>query len=239
MTKTLQRIFSALIVLSLVACATNQRIAMNPEVKRTVKRVALIDIPEPKRYTMDPGRAPGTAALFVFGALGGAIAGGIEATRFENATKRFTEAITSQKPSISSLFVADLESGLKQKGYEVTRVPPPPLDGEGKKYDVSKVEGPFDAVLLPNVGGGYSAASGKASPWVTASVSLLSMSNSNTLFSDTYVYSSQKVGGNVQIAPDQKFILSSVDALYENITVAAEGMKEGTNKIAERVLDNF
>ncbi len=239
MAATLQRIFAGLLALSLVACATNQKIALNPEVKRTVKHVALIDIPEPSRYTMNPGKAPGVAALYIFGALGGAVVGGIEAARFEKATARFNEAVAPQKPNLSALLVADLELGLKQKGYEVTRVPPPPLDAEGKNYDVSKIEGSFDAVLIAHLGAGYSAAAGKACPQVTAAVSLVSPSNSNTLFSDTYVYSSQKAGGSVQIAPDAKFILASVDDVYVNITVPAEGMKEGTNKIAERILDNF
>jgi hypothetical protein len=236
----MQRILTLLIALSLAACATpEKKISLSSESKHTIKRVALVEIPEQGRYTMNPGRSAGSTALFMFGAIGGAIAGGIEAARLESATTRFTDALASNKPNISSQFIADLEVGLKQKGYEVTRVPAAPQDKEGQKSYFDRIEGLFDAVLVAKVDGGYNADSGKASPHVTAAVSLLSKPGSNKLFAESYLYSTQRFGANVLISPDKKYVLASVDDVYTDITIAAEGMKEGTSKIAERVMQNF
>jgi hypothetical protein len=239
LSKILQRVFTLLIAMSLVACATTEKIALNADAKRTIKRVALVDIPEPDRYFMNPGQSAGTPVLFIFGAIGGAIAGGIEAQRFESATTRFTAAVIPLKPNTNSLFVTNLEQGLKQKGYEVTRVPPPPKTADGKQYDIAKINGEFDAVLVANLTSGYAVVSGAAGPRSFASVSLLSNANSSKLFADSYIYSASPFGKNVQVAPDKKFVIASVDAMYADITVAAEGMKEGANKLAERILQEF
>lgn len=239
MKQIVQRVFTLLIAVSLIACATPQKIGLSPDTKQLSKRVALINIPEPARYTMQPSPAPASAALYMFGAIGGAILGGIEVSRFESATTKFNEAVTPLKPNLSALLVSDLEIGLKQKGYEVTLVPPPPMDKEGKAYDINKIEGTFDAVLVPALSSGYSARVGTASPQVVASITLLSLQNKAQLFADTYIYGAEKMNNNVQIAPDNRFTVATIDDVYTNISLATEGMKEGTSKIAQRVLQEF
>jgi len=184
---------------------------------------------------MNPGQLPGGSALYMFGALGGAILGGIEGNRFDSATQKFTNAVAPFHPNINSALLTQIEVGLKQKGYEVTLVSPPPKTPDGKSYDLTKINGTFDAVLVTLLRGGYGVESGSISPQLSASVSLIGQANNKTFFSETYVYSMRKFGQSVQIVPESKFVLGNEDMLYSNIQVAVDGMKEGATKIAERI----
>jgi len=130
----------ACIVLALGACASAPKVAMTPDAKRTLKRIAIFETPEPDRYIMLPGQLPGGFALYMFGAIGGAVLGGIEASRMETASKSFTDAVLPHKPDVNATFRNQLLGGLKGKGYEVVVLPPPPKDAEGKGYDLTKPE---------------------------------------------------------------------------------------------------
>jgi hypothetical protein len=236
MNNKLSRTFVLVIAMLLAACAAAPKIALRPEAKKNIKRIALIDIQEPAKYNMNPGQLPGGAAFYLLGALGGAILGGIEANRFEAATTRFNEAVSPEKPNLSSTVIDRLEFGLKQKGYGITRVPPPAMSADGKAFDLSKIEGTHDAVLTTSLNGGYGVQDNGVGPHVYASISLTAKSSTEQLFAETYIYNSKQFGQTIQIIPEARFTLESVDAVHTNIKTAAEGLKTGATKIAERIL---
>lgn len=229
----------ALCSLTLFGCASTPKIALSSEKKQSIKRIALVEIPEPEKHEVNPGQVTGGQALYMFGALGGAVLGGIEASRITTASNRFTTAATPLKPALSSSLTAGLEKGLLAKGYEVIKIKQPPKQMDGKEYDLSKVDGNPDTILIPTLSAGYDAYGNKASPRVTLSVALYSKSNSEKIFSDVYVYGARSFGQSSRIEPHTEFQMSSVDALYTDIHLSVKGLKTGVSTLADRVASDL
>jgi hypothetical protein len=229
--------FLALLVVALAGCAGVPKTALRPEVKQSIKRIALIEVPEPPEYRVYPGQAPSTGALMMFGAIGGAIAGGIEESRTKEATTRFTMVAVPLKPDLTGILYAELEKGLAAKGYTTLRVPPPPKKPDGSP-DYRSIAGQFDAILAMTFNCGYHHDSRVVAPRIIVFAELLSKDGMDRLFSDNYLYSSSSVGFGeiIRIDPDPKYTFKSVDALYGDATIPVEGMRTGTLKLVERLL---
>lgn len=226
-------------VIALFGCATPPKVALQPSTKQSIKRIAIIETPEPEQYMMNPGQMPAGFMLYAFGALGGAILGGIEGNRIDTASKTFTAAVAPYKPDVSAAFRRQLEDGLKTKGYEVTIVPSPPKLADGKTYDVTKVEGQFDAYLIGSIMGGYSVDDGHTAPRLGASVSLVSRTGTSPLFAQSYLYGLRNFQDSIQIVPDTKFSMSSPETACQNGPLAAEAMRTGAMQMAKLVLAEF
>ncbi len=239
MNRKINMLVMILIIMMLTACASAPKIALQHEVKQAIKSIAVVETPEPCRYYVDPGPSPAGAALYMFGAIGGAIVGGIEASRHESATRKFTETIAPLEPNLTNTMLVALEKGLTEKGYSIKRIPPPPKNADGKGYDISKIEESFDTILVAAINGGYCVDSGKATPKICVSISLYSGSGTDMIFADTYLYCSKKIGQSVHISPDPKYIFDSIDALYEDIALSVEGLKTGAEKVAERAVSDL
>lgn len=235
MNSTIRTATVALILILLTSCASAPKISFRPGVRETIKRVALIDIPEPSQYIFYPGQSTAASPLMLFGAIGGAIAGGIEAKRQAEATNKFTDAVAPLKPELTATLNDKLEEKLCEKGYCVIRIPPPPMTDNGKDYDLTKVEGEFDAIIVPTLTAGYSLKSGAVTPEVRSGISVYSMSGAEILFADIYIYCQSKRGRCVNIIPDSKYVFNSVDDVYRDISIPVEGLRMGAIMIAERV----
>lgn len=219
----------------LSACASNPKVVLNSEAKQSIKHIALVQTHEPERYTFYPGALPGGSALYMFGAIGGAILGGIEVQRIESASKKFTAAVSPLKPNLSNTMLEELESKLREKGYLISRIEELPKTEDGKNYNFSKIDGTYDAILIPTLNGGYSVGASAVGPQMSVSVNLTSCDGSKQLLADTYVYG---IGaqGESQVSVDPKYAVQSVDAVYENIDLAVEGLRSGAVKLADRVV---
>jgi hypothetical protein len=228
-----------LVLAVLIGCAASPKIAFKPDAKQSIKRIAVVETPEPEKYLMDPGQMPAGFALYAFGAIGGAVLGGIEASRAEAASKSLTQAVSPYKPNVHAVLRSQLVAGLQAKGYQVTLVPAPPKDSEGKEYDIAKIRGDFDAFLIGTLSGGYTVDAGKAAPRLIGFVKLVGRAPDSTHFAQTYVYGTRQMRDWIQIAPDPRFVIASVDALYKNGELAAEALKSGASQIADRVLAQF
>lgn len=233
MNRVLLALLSTLALLA--ACANHPKIALRPEVKQSVKRVAIVEIAEPA-YQMAPGAAPGGAVLYMFGAIGGAILGGIEASRHESATARFTAAVEPLKPALGATMLEQLDAGLRAKGYETLRIPAPPKTADGKGYDFAKVEGGHDAFLVTTLLAGYAVESGAVVPRVSARVVLHPGKGVEPVFSDTYLYASRRFGELVFVEADAQFSFPSLDAVYTDPSAPVAGLRAGTSKLAERIV---
>ena len=226
-------------VVVLTSCATSPKIALRPEAKQSIKRIALVETQEPAQYLMNPGQLPGGQALYVFGAIGGAILGGIEASRTEAATARFTAAVAPLNPDLSGILTAQLETALRAKGYDVVRVASPPIAPDGKGVDLAKIEGRFDAILSATLLAGYSADSVSLRPRITVSILLLSNPGTQKLFAETYIYASRTFGKWIHISPDPKHSIGSIEAVYNDLDIAVDGLRTGTTKIVERAVTDL
>lgn len=237
MNRVVLALLSAIIAL-LAACSGAPKVAMRPEAKQSLKRVAIVEVPEPT-YSMHPGAAPGGAALYIFGALGGAILGGIEASRQEAASARFTAAIEPLKPALAVAMLEQLDSGLRAKGYETWRVPVPPKTSDGKDYDFTKMVGDHDAILVTTLVAGYAIESGAVVPRVSARVTLHPKQGTELVFSEYYLYAPRKVGELVFVESDPQFTFPSLDAVYANPGAPVAGLRAGTTKLAERIVGDL
>lgn len=239
MKRYLAAITLALSSLALFGCASTPKIALSPEKKQSIKRIAIVEVAEPEKYFVNPGQVAGGQALYMFGALGGAILGGIEASRMEAATARFMTAAASLKPSLSNSLTLRLEQGLKAKGYEVIRTAQPPKQNKGDEYDLSNVGNQVDAVLIPTLSAGYNADGKKVAPMVQLGMALYARSNTEKLFADTYVYGTHAAGTASRIEPHTEFVMSSVDALYNDISLPIKGLKTGVETLADKALTDL
>lgn len=225
--------------LVLLGCASTPKVALSPEKKQSIKRIAVVEIPEPEKYVVNPGQLQGGQVFSMFGALGGAILGGIESSRIDAASNRFTAAVSPLNPALSNSLTAGLERGLQAKGYEVIKIVQPPKQKDGKEYDLSKVEGSPDAILIPALTAGYSAEGKTVAPRVTLALALYSKSNSEKLFSDFYIYGTQSLAQGTRIEPHTEFRLASIDALYTDIHLSVNGLKKGVNTLVERAVSDL
>ena len=223
------------LVIILSACATTPKVSLQPDLKQSIHSIALIETPEPSRYFVTPPQAPGGQALYMFGAIGGAILGGIETQRIESASTRFTQAAIPLNPDLSNTMLALLEKGLEDKGYDVLRIPPPPKTPDGEGYDLTKVDGKFDAILATTLSGGYSTYKNKLTPEVVVSIKMYSNASKEMIFADSYLYSPRNYGENIHIEPSSIYPMSE-DELYTHIPTAVENLRKGIEAIANRVL---
>ncbi len=219
-------------------------IIFNPENRRVIKRIALIEIPEPYQYDMHSGRKAGKFGSGLGSFMGAAMGPDVLANTSksqDDPSAKFTKAMLPYKPEISSTLLDKLETGLIQKGYGVVRIAQPPMAADGKSYDLTKIEGSYDAILSGSISGGYSSEQHGISPIVIASFSLLASSNAKTVFKGSYIYCADgvEVDQDIQIVSDSKYILGSVDDLYANMSLALEGLTMGASKLAEQILVDF
>ena len=226
------------LVLALAGCAA-PKVDLQPEAKQSVRRIAVIQTPEPDEYLMMPAQNPAGAGLYLFGAIGGAILGGIEANRMKSASKQFTDAVAPFKPNVHPTFQSRLAAGLKAKGYQVALVPAPPKKSDGKDYDLSKVQGDFDGFLVATLNGGYAMQGRQAVPRLVGSVALQDRSSEPKYFAQTYVYGPMKLPNANQIAAEPQHTFASAEALHANGQLAADALRTGASKIADEVIAQF
>lgn len=223
--------------MSLAGCATKPQVPLQADKKTSLKSIAIVETPEPERYLMAPGQLPVGYMLYMFGAIGGAVLGGIEASRVEAASNSLTSAVMPFKPALHATFQSTLESGLKGKGYQVARVPAPPKSGDA--YDLTKLDGNYDAFVIADLSGGYSVDGRVTAPRLIGNVSVVDRSGATTHFAQTYVYAPRKMRDWVHIVPETRFSLTSPEATYKNGQLAAEGLRAGASRIAELVAAQF
>ncbi len=226
----------ALVLSALLAtgCATVDKTAFSPEAKKTIKTVAVIGVNEPDSYFLHPGMAPGGAALYMFGALGGLILGGIEASRAQAATNEFTLALKPTQPDVASHWNDSVLTLVQAKGYEATPLPSLPMKSGGKEVDCSSLAGKFDAVLLTTIATGY-AVETATEPRVSATVKLLSGNCAKTYYADSFLYAAKPLGKLTHIERDKQFSFASRDALIADPQKAKDGLRTGLTEIAKKV----
>lgn len=238
MIKQLLGLILILAAATLVACATNPPVALKPEAKQYMRRVAIVEISEPDSYRLYPGAAPGGSALYMFGAIGGAILGGIEASRADAASLEFTTVLKRQKTALANQTVTLIEQGLQAKGYATTRIPVPPKTPDGKDLDYSKIKGPFDAVLIPSLTPGYAADAGVVVPRVLLNVVVKHKLGGDPLFNGNYLYTNREFGWAKTIQAPSKYSLPTIEAAKSpsRAPMIIEAFQDAVTKTTERLV---
>lgn len=208
---------------------------MSAESRQKIKTVALVAVPEPEKYPLNPGQVPGGTLLYGFGAIGGLVLGSIEASRYETATNEFTSAVKPTRPAIAQHWNEILLSSLQSRGYQVTLVPELPMKKDAQEADCSGLAGKYDAVVLSSISSGYAVADA-VRPFATAKVRMLSGDCSQTYFADVFGYSTALVKAPPTYSVgDARFNFPSREALLSNPELVKEAMRTGVGTVAQNV----
>lgn len=233
---TIAAVLSASLLIA--GCSTVNKTTLSAESKKKIKTVAVVAATEPEKYFLDPGQLPGGAGLYVFGALGGLILGGIEVSRVESASNEFTAAIRPSNPDVARHWNEGVTALLQSKGYEVVQLAQLPKKADGKEIDCSSVSGKYDALLLSTISTGY-AVEVAVEPRVLATVRLASGDCVDTLYSDGILYSSKPLGKFTHIGRDPKFSFPSREALLADPKKATDALRTGLSEIAKRATSDL
>ena len=236
-----RRILATLLTVSLLfsGCASVERTSFAADSKKKIKSIAVVSVAEPDNYALDPGQLTGGAALYAFGALGGLILGGIEASRIEKATNEFTASVRATQPDLAQHWNESLVQLLQSKGYQVTQLPPLPKKDGKNEVDCSSTAGKFDAVLLTTLAMTGYAVESVVEPRVIVSVRLLSNDCAETNFSDAYIYSAKSLGKLTHIIRDAELSFPSREALLADPQKAKRAMRTGLSEIAKVATTEF
>lgn len=222
------------VIASLAACASNPKLALKAESKQKIRTIAIVQAPEPARYFLQPGQLPGGAALYVFGALGGLVLGGIEATRAENATSEFNAALTPHTPALGSAWNDELFRLVGERGYTVTRIDPLPKAPDGQQIDCASVKGQYDAILVSDISGGYALES-QAEPRVIAHAKLLSGDCRESMYAETLIYAARTFGKLTLVERNPEFAFPNREALFADLPKSKAALRAGASELAKRV----
>ena len=233
------RIVAGVALLVFGGCSTAPKVDVTAQTKQAVKRIAIVQAPEPQEYMMMPARNPAGAALYMFGAVGGAILGGIHASTQKTATQKFTQAVAPSKPDMQATFANRIAAGLKAKGYDVAVVAAPPRLSERDDFDFSKLPGAYDGYLVANFNGGYAVSGKRAAPRLDVGVSLSDRTGATKYFSERYVYGDVPARGVTVVKAEPRFVFESEEAVLRNSATAAEALRAGAAKIADEVAARF
>jgi hypothetical protein len=228
-----QRTILLAVTAALVGCGAAPKVPFQADVKQRIKTIAIAQTPDPERYFLNPGANPAGAALYIFGAIGGAILGGIEAARAESATKELMTSFGDELPAVGSLLTDDLKSALAARGYEITQVPAMPKAKEEDAIDCGANKNKFDAVMQTSISAGYVVES-QVEPRVMLRVRLFSSDCGKLLFSDTFLYGNKEVRNATLLTRNEDAAFPSREQLIANPARAREALRTGTKELAKR-----
>ncbi|WP_370261799.1 hypothetical protein [Limnobacter sp.] len=217
----------------LSACASNPRQALHAEAKPHVKRIALFQVEEPKRYLAEPEQLTAGYLFYALGTLGSVIRAGIETLRYSAATERLHAALQPHQPRLADQFEVQLKSQLRAKGYQVDLINPPPKSRTGEGYDLRDIAAKYDAFLTVDMMAGFVEHDGLSSPHVQVHATLLASPTSDVLMKSPYVYTSRDIQNVPRIASSQLHALPALDDVASHPEKAVNGLREGARQVAQ------
>lgn len=231
-TKRYWPLTAALLAAALFGCASVPKQAFDPTANANLKRIALLEIDEPKQYVVFDFGNPG----MLFGAIGGALAGG----DMELKGQHLTERLQAQNLKLGSRLTASIEQKLGALHYEVIR-----LTGVREKpntlvSDYTKVRADADAILdVLIVMTGYISQGiiSDYEPCLRVSVRLVSTQNQQVLYRELLAYGEpwRVTGPWVQLPYTKSVGFSNFDKLLDSPKEAGEGIGLGIEAIASKI----
>jgi outer membrane lipoprotein SlyB len=230
--KNVTALVVALLSLALAGCVSVPNIEMQHTSAAPIRRIALLKTAPPRNVqVMNIG-----GAAMAFGAIGGAIQGGVNADH----AKQFA-AILAKQPALSEKIMTDVESSLKADGYEVivVRDQAPKVAADGKSDDYSGVHVDADAILsvwFGVVGYMSSPYSAHYEPWVLVKARLLDAKTKKDLYFKTFcVGYKPKIENAVMLPADSRFRFGSFDDLIAHSDDAIAGIVSCEKLTADRI----
>jgi len=223
-------------VLALLAsCSGAPKLRPDAATLGSIKRVAVLTIPEPGEYSI---RAAGSPML-AFGLLGAAIAGMDQSMRSE----QFTTALRGTGFRLSSEFTDRLVAALESAGYEVERTPNAGgVEGGKQLPDSPKVGVNAEAIFIvtPTVVG-YIAPKLLATfrPALGARVEVAGADGTTVIFRESYMYGWNPGGRTTLLAASDSFCFAEFAQIMDGIATARQALETGADLVAQRIVRDF
>lgn len=173
-----------------------------------------------------------------FGLIGGLIA----VADISAKSARLTNAIHADETRLQERFAMAVEQGLRDAGYEASRVMLPKDATSEQALEIARKHGPSDAILDSQVIAAYWAAGPATSylPRVLAKVRLLDTRTGATLFEDTFTYGySAPQLQTVHFAADARYSYTDIEALTADPPTTREGLYEGVKAIVAQIVTDL
>jgi hypothetical protein len=207
---------------------------MDNELKRTLTAVAIIEPEEPAQYIVDGAAdVPGGFLLYAFGALGGAVLGGVMASKMEDQARTLTASLMPYEPKVAKALGLALKEEFEKRGVKVTMIPPPPRDHSTKKFIYANLNISEQAIVEPILSiAGYRLNSGSLKPMIGGRVRVLDAQGVQEKFTDIFLYGDRINDRFVTTPADTADAFPDLAKLYANPEIAVAAMRKGAAAIA-------
>jgi hypothetical protein len=240
------RAFSALAIATLIAmltsCATFEKQAFDRTRFQTPPRtIAIVAFPDPEEYSVTgAAQIPGGPALYAFGAIGGAILGIAEGVRAKSQAMSLSSSLLPHRPHVTTTLTKELDIALRASGLRTMTLAPPPLADDQRSFDYSRVSVDADAILEAVVTvAGYRQIGEAIRPTIALRARLLGPKGAPIYYSELIVYGERFSNQGAVLYPDPRYTFKSLEALYADGALAAEGLRAGLPRIAARIADDL
>jgi len=222
----------AVAILLLGACASVPRQEFDKQAQGAVKKIALLQVPEPKEISViNIGGASG-----MFGLIGGLA----QAGDIQSKTNQYTDKMRQMNLQMGAEIAQALQRELKKQNYETVYLSDqrPAIKNENQA-DYSAIRTDADAILdVWYVAVGYlsTANSFDYKPWVRVSARLVSAKDHSQLYFRAFNYGADLTSEGIEnVGADPKYAYRNFDLLMSKADESAEGIKSGVNPIAVRI----
>lgn len=241
------RLVGVLVALTLLSsgCATVERKPLAADEAAKIKSVSVVNYPPIEKIGLwGVPRGSGSEAsmgLLLFGAIGGAIAGGIQAGITNTRLEALNVAMKDHVPPLRAMLEDELSKLLVERGIQVDKVPMPETKPDSKELAFSKIQTNADAVVAIGIGfAGLDNNSNEPGPVIIGGARLYRPKSEDQLMYEPFAYGMKPEYGAESwtlLEVDAKHRIPTLDSAAEHKSVVAEGLVEGVRKIAVRIAD--
>jgi len=216
-------------VLVFSGCDTMPNIQLEPQAKSRIKRIALVEVPEPSNVQVDNLDGVGSPYMVVPPASTNAAgADPTPATSTEDHSTQFAIAIKPLKPGLGGAVQAAIAEGLKADGYEVTVVKSPKKVRRTARLPDGLLPADTDAVMWVDCSVvGYMASfySGTYEPWLAVNAVLLDPRTDRMVYAKTLCVGYRMKSKEAVFLPaEAKYRYASFTELMKKVGEAYQGL---------------
>lgn len=224
-------------VAMLAGCGGVRRMPMTEQSRSVIERVAVARAAAPAGVSVN-ATSPVSPGLYGYGAIGGLVAGLLNASASNGATTRMNESLGGRNRQLGAWMTEALKIALVESGYQVREIEVRRKEPLAMVEDLQAISFDEDALLDVVVSEvGYSGPGGMhLRPWLSAQVRLVARSSGKTLYADEIYYADiSGYADSPAIKPDAEFKFANLNALAEDPDRSLAVLKTGLELIAKRI----
>ena len=223
---------AAVVVSTLVGCASAPKQTFNAEANQDLKTIAVLTPPRPPEVSVAILNHPGMQ----FGLIGGLVA----AAEMSAKTSSYNSAIAGQQPNWSAYASEAMKKELTALGYTVVDQPVERKPGSDllDSYPTSDADAYLDFKF--NISYVASTPTSDYVPGVTLNARLVERKTKSVLYEEQYSYGhSNPYLKTVHLASDGKYRYANMEALKTRGAESLAGLTTGLDHIARRIAQHL